>query len=99
MQSLVPENNETRFSIVGGSNKQFSVMRVDDPITSIARSVEFRLEQNEITVSYRHQYEHELLFSAEITLTDEGRCKFKVGDKELEQWQLRRKALEKLFFR
>ena len=33
-----------------------------------------------------------------LTLNDEGRCKLKVEGKELEQWQVRRMALEKLFF-
>jgi hypothetical protein len=32
-------------------------------------------------------------------LTENGRCKFQVGGEELEQWQLRRRALEAIFFR
>ena len=35
---------------------------------------------------------------ATLTLTDEGRCKLKVGQEELEQWQVRRRALEALLF-
>jgi len=33
-----------------------------------------------------------------LTVNDEGRCKLKVGTEELEQWQVRRRALERLFF-
>ena len=35
---------------------------------------------------------------ATLTLTDEWRCKLKVGQEELEQWQVRRRALEALLF-
>jgi hypothetical protein len=33
-----------------------------------------------------------------ITLSDEGRCKLTENGEEREQWQVRRSALEKLFF-
>jgi len=33
-----------------------------------------------------------------ITLSNEGRCKLTLHGEELEQWQVRRMALEKLFF-
>ena len=36
--------------------------------------------------------------SAGITLTNEGRCKMRIAGEELEQWQVRRMALETLFF-
>jgi hypothetical protein len=32
-------------------------------------------------------------------LADNGRCKFQVGGEEIEQWQLRRKVLEAIFYR
>ena len=32
-------------------------------------------------------------------LADSGRCKFQVGGEEIEQWQLRRKALEAILFK
>jgi hypothetical protein len=37
-------------------------------------------------------------FKASVTLNNEGLCKLKVGDLELDQWQVRRMALEELFF-
>ena len=36
--------------------------------------------------------------TATLTLNDNGDCRLKVGNQELEQWQFRRKALETLFF-
>jgi hypothetical protein len=37
--------------------------------------------------------------NATSLFTTNGRCKFLVGGEELEQWQLRRAALEAIFFR
>lgn len=37
-------------------------------------------------------------YIASVTLNDEGRCKLKIEDRELELWQVRRLALESLFF-
>jgi hypothetical protein len=37
-------------------------------------------------------------FTATITLNKDGQCKLRVGSEELEQWQVRRMALEDLFF-
>ncbi|MGB6782410.1 MAG: hypothetical protein WCF17_11810 [Terracidiphilus sp.] len=56
--------------------------------------VEFNCEANRIVV--RNQDRE---FSVTLTLNNEGRCKLRVDDgEELEQWQVRRIALEKLFF-
>jgi hypothetical protein len=33
-----------------------------------------------------------------LTLNKEKQCRFKIGDDEFESWQLRKKALERLFF-
>ena len=35
---------------------------------------------------------------ATLTLNNEGQCRYVVNGEELEEWQLRKKALEKLFF-
>jgi hypothetical protein len=37
-------------------------------------------------------------FTVTLTLNDEGRCKCKIGTEELEQWQVRRRILEGLFW-
>jgi len=59
------------------------------------RSVRFFLEENGIEIydditNQKH--------SAGITLTNEGRCKLRIEAEELEQWQVRRIALESMFF-
>lgn len=35
---------------------------------------------------------------ADVALSDDGRCKLKIDERELEQWQVRKLALESLFF-
>jgi hypothetical protein len=40
----------------------------------------------------------EQLVAATVTLNDELECKFKVGDDELEPWQVAKRGLEGLFF-
>ena len=39
-----------------------------------------------------------VLIEAGLTLNDDGNCKLKVGESERESWQIRRTALEDLFF-
>jgi hypothetical protein len=56
--------------------------------------VNFSLEGDEIVVCAGN----EIILRATITLNNEGRCMLKVDDEELEQWQVRRMALEDLFF-
>ena len=56
--------------------------------------VYFKLETNKITV----KDDNALLFEATVTLNDGGECKPKINGQERELWQMRRMALEKLFF-
>jgi hypothetical protein len=37
-------------------------------------------------------------FTGALTLNNNGECRLRVKDEELEQWQVRRMALEELFF-
>jgi hypothetical protein len=39
------------------------------------------------------------MFEVTLTFSDEGECKLHIHQKELESWQVRRKALEELLFR
>jgi hypothetical protein len=71
-----------RFSVVRGSRNVHPV------------SVDFSLEGEEIAACVGN----EIKLTATITLNNEGRCMLKVNDEELEQWQVRRTALEDLFF-
>jgi hypothetical protein len=60
----------------------------------IHRSINFSLGERSISVSDGGN----LMFEATVTLNDEGRCVARVNDQERELWQVRKMALEKLFF-
>jgi hypothetical protein len=95
--SLVMPHERVSFSVVA-SHCRFSVIREDGatPASPIPRSrdVNFTVEGQEIVASKGNK----ILLRAAITLNNEGQCKLKIGDEELEQWQVRRMALEELFF-
>jgi hypothetical protein len=59
-----------------------------------SHSVDFGLKDNEISISEDNTPK----FAATLALTNTGACKLRVGNEELEQWQVRRKALETFFF-
>jgi hypothetical protein len=95
LRSLYPDD-PAKLSLVRGRNR-FSVTLVTDPIMSlITASVDFELSKDGITV----QNAERILFKVVIGLNHAGQCKLKAEDDgpELEQWQVRRMALEKLFF-
>jgi hypothetical protein len=98
MQSLVKANQNIAFSFAKGSIRRFSVTRVDDPLMSIGESIYFDCTGKEISVSGETATGEKKMLVAELTLTNDGECKLKVGDQELYQWQFRRMALERLFF-
>jgi hypothetical protein len=97
MMSRLGSHDQIKFSVVPG-NKRFSVIRIDDPMTSISIAVDFIYARDEITVQTVSNDQCGVLFTVGITLDNNGRCKLKVKDAELEQWQVRRMALERLFF-
>jgi hypothetical protein len=72
----------TRFSAICEVNGQYS------------HSVDFGLKDDEMVVAENNT----LKFTARLTLTNSGSCKLQVNGEELEQWQVRRKALENFFF-
>lgn len=57
-------------------------------------SVEFELHGNTIRITR----DGKQWFEAAVKLDDDRVCRFYVGNDPLESWQLRRRALEKLFF-
>jgi hypothetical protein len=59
------------------------------------RTVKFGLTDKAICV---YGDDDRLLFEGRVTLSDDGECRLRVGEKELELWQFRRDALEELFF-
>ncbi len=78
-----------------GAGRRFSVTRSDRGSTAL-KSVEFTLEPAMISV--KADYPGGPSFSAAIRLNNDGHCLFVVDDIEMESWQLRRRALQDLFF-
>lgn len=91
-KALPSRDAQLTFSVTTGKGN-FSVVRAING--SIPDSVNFVLSRSEIIAQ---DDRNTFMLKATITLNNEGRCRLKVGDDELEQWQFRRKALEKLFF-
>jgi hypothetical protein len=77
---------------VSAEHGRFSVTRESND--ALPLSVDFSLERTEIVACMGN----EIKVKAIIALNNEGRCMLKVNDEELEQWHVRRMALEDLFF-
>jgi hypothetical protein len=92
-QSTLSQQGWPTFEATNIIGNSFCVVRAQNPLFS--KRVEFSHSENEIQVRDDHA---KLFMTATLTLTNEGECKLKVGDQELEQWQFRRMALEGLFF-
>lgn len=93
VQSMGPlAAGQVRFSVTALMRGRFSVVREEGESSD---SVTFALAEGSITV---RDDENAIITTATITLNDRGECKLKTGTDELEQWQFRRRALEKLFF-
>jgi hypothetical protein len=107
LEAAVSADIETAQSISGGrpvlkfashSGKTFSVTRMFEPNLPFGESVAFICEQDAINVQWRDSKSNTPMFEATVTLDNDGNCKFRVGEQTLEQWQVRRLALEKLVF-
>lgn len=85
--------NEVEFTNNGNN---FVVALITVSPGNIVDAVSFTLRENEILVTDMRERE---LFRAMPSIDDDGDCILMVGDKECELWQVRKKALEKLFFR
>ena len=80
-----------KFSLTNHGNTFTVFSESSSPI----KSVVFALLDRSISVS---DGDRGKMFEATITLNDEGQCKAKINGQERELWQMRRMALEKLFF-
>jgi len=79
------------FSMVEPENKpSFSVILCSNPLLGIT----FNLVEEKITVDHKGHP----LFESTLTLCDDGQCRVKIKEQERELWQMRRMALEELFF-
>jgi hypothetical protein len=59
-----------------------------------SHSVDFGLKDDDIVIAENNVVK----FTARVTLNNVGACKLQVNGEEMEQWQVRRKALENFFF-
>ena len=57
--------------------------------------VRFRLDGKRIVVE---SDQGDVKFDGTITLDDRGRCRLRVGNEELDEWQVLKRALEQLLF-
>jgi hypothetical protein len=89
--ALLKPEEQKMFRVISKA-RRFSVVCESNEYET--RSVDFSCTDREIAVSSGG----ETKFTATISLTNSGQCKFVVNEQEVEQWQLRRMALEDLFF-
>src|SRR5271165_17744 len=71
-------------------NSAGSVFTVFQRNAGVEHEVTFRRGDGEIRVDRKNGPS----FTITLTLNNEGRCKLRVNDEELEQWQVRKMALE-----
>jgi hypothetical protein len=81
-----------RFSFMPGRN-DFSVLV--EGAGNIHGAIKFGLTETGIVVFNEQGME---MFGADVTISDDGECKLKIDGEEKDLWQVRKKALEQLFF-
>lgn len=87
-------DSDPKWSVKAIDEKGFTVFREENTSFPSGATIDFVLSEHGIKVSD----EKALKFTVAVTLNDEGRCIFKAKNLEREQWQVRRMALEDLFF-
>jgi hypothetical protein len=87
------ERGEAIFSVIEGGSTRFSVIAKMDHVGH--KSVSFVSGVDEIAVSM----EGNQLFKATVTLSNDGNCRVLIDGKEHDLWQVRKMALETLFFK
>jgi hypothetical protein len=89
--SLRPQAAHYGFAFKSAGNS-FSVSTESN---APSKSIVFVLSKHSISVK---DGDGNLILESTVTLNDEGECKPKINGQEREYWQLRRMALEKLFY-
>jgi hypothetical protein len=90
--ALRPNNSPYEFSIAENAG-DFTV-RLESK--DLRQSVIFSLSEHAISV---RDDKGNPMFDVSLTFTDEGKCRLTVNNQPRELWQVRRMALEELFFR
>jgi hypothetical protein len=90
--ALCPNNSPYEFSVVEEGDHFIALLEAKD----VRRSVRFSLAEHAILV---RDDQGQKTLDVIVFFTDDGQCRLKVNEKELELWQVRRMALEELMFR
>lgn len=88
------QGQPSKWTVGAITSNGFTVFREETTFKPSGETIDFVLSEHGIKVSN----ENETKFTATLSLNNQGRCVLKVGNAELEQWQVRRMALESLFF-
>lgn len=88
---LIPPTGARKSFKCESSDQMFSVFSeaADGP------TVRFRLEVERIHIESARG---DINFNGTVTLDNQGRCRLRVGSEELDEWQVLKRALEKLLF-
>ena len=90
--ALRPDNSPYEFSVAENVGDFTVLLKSKD----LGQSVIFTLAEHSILV---RDDKGNPLFTVTLTFTDEGKCRLNVNNQPRELWQVRRMALEELFFR
>lgn len=101
LQKDLTKDVETANKVFANSRRKFGFSKDATSLTVYEERISphivaFVLDNTNTRISVEEN--GELRYTASFTLDKEGRCRFIVGDEELENWQFRKKALESLFF-
>jgi hypothetical protein len=86
-----PNNSPYEFSMADNGDEFTVLLQAKD----FQSSVIFSLSEHAIEA---RDDKGTKMFVVTLTFSDQGECKLHIHDKELELWQVRRRALEELFF-
>jgi hypothetical protein len=89
--SLRPQNSPYEFSTVENGNEFTVIVQARD----VRKSVTFGLGEHSISV--RGDQDNQM-FEVTLTFAKDGKCRLNVRNEECDLWQVRRLALEDLFF-
>jgi hypothetical protein len=90
--ALRPDNSPYEFSVAENAGDFTVTLQAKE----VRQSIIFSLGEH--TISVRDDKSNPM-FDVSLTFTDEGKCRLNVNNQPRELWQVRRMALEELFFR
>jgi hypothetical protein len=94
---MFDQNDGWKFEFYDEDGNQFEVSRVVTPGFTGSRSALVRFERVGRRI-HVHGEDSDVDFTAVVTLDVTGLCRFVVGEAMYSEWEVRRMALEQLFF-